>query len=121
MSDRNSRIDATELDGVRLSSDGSRLILLLRDARGEKVSLSLPVNCLNAVLTATPRCAPMGERHSLDTWSMEPAENGRDMILTLRTPEGLAVSFAIKPWQVQGMATIATFGQPSETPPKSIH
>jgi hypothetical protein len=120
MNDR-SRIDATELDSARLSSDGSRLILLLRDATGRKVSLSLPVTCLNAVLTAMPQSMPMGQRHSLDTWSMGPAENGRDMILTLRTPEGLAVSFAIKRWQVQGMATIATFGQPSETPPKSIH
>jgi hypothetical protein len=120
MNDR-SRIDATEVDGVRLSSDGSRLILLLRDAAGQKVSLSMPVRCLNTVLTAMPRSAAMGEQHSLDTWSMAPAENGRDMILTLRTPEGLAVSFAIKPWQIQGMATIATFGQSGEAPPKSIH
>jgi hypothetical protein len=120
MNDRN-RIDATEFDGVRLSSDGSRLILLVRDATGEKVSLSLPVTCLNAVLTAMPGTAAMGQRHSLDKWSMAPAENGRDMILTLRTPEGLAVSFTIKPWQVQGMATVATFGQTGETPPRSIH
>jgi hypothetical protein len=120
MNDRG-RIDATGLDGVRLSPDGSRLILLLRDATGQKVSLSLPVTCLNAVLTAMPRSAAMGALHSLDTWSIAPAENGRDMILTLRTPEGLAISFAIKPWQVQGMATVATFGQSSETPPRSIH
>jgi hypothetical protein len=68
-----------------------------------------------------PRSAPMGARHSLDEWSMTPAENGRDMVLTLRTPEGLAVSFTIKPWQVQGMATVATFGRSGETPPKSVH
>ena len=121
MNDRN-RIDATELDGVRMSPDGSRLILLLRDATtGQKVSLSLPVSCLNAVLMAMPRTAAMGARHALDTWSMDPAENGRDMILTLRTPEGLAVSFTIKPWQVQSMATVATFGQSGETPPRTIH
>jgi hypothetical protein len=120
MNDR-TRIDATELDGVRLSSDGSRLILLLRDTAGQKVSLSLPVTCLNTVLTAMPRSAAMGARHSLDAWTMAPAENGRDMILTLRTPEGLAVSFTIKPWQVQGMATVATFGQSGETPPRTVH
>lgn len=119
MSERN-RIDATELDGVRLSPDGSRLILLLRDTAGQKVSLSLPVTSLNALLRAMPRAAPMGARHSLDAWSMAPVENGRDMILTLRTPEGLAVSFTIKPWQVQGMATVATFGQSDAPPPKSI-
>jgi len=32
---------SADLDGVRLSPDGSRLILLLRDAAGQKVSLSL--------------------------------------------------------------------------------
>lgn len=116
-----SRIDAAELDGVRLSSDGSRLVLLLRDAAGKKVSLSLPTTGLNTVLAAMPRSAAMGTRHALDAWCMAPAENGRDMILTLRTPEGLAVSFTIKPWQVQGMATVARFSQPDETPPRSIH
>lgn len=120
MNDR-SRIDASELDGAQLSSDGSRLILRLRDAAGQKVSLSLPMTCLNAMLAAMPRSAPMGARHSLDAWSMAPAENGQDMILTLRTPEGLAVSFTIKPWQVQGMATVATFGRSGDAPPKTIH
>ncbi len=120
MNDRN-RIDATDLDGVRLSPDGSRLILLLRDAAGRKVAVSVPVTCLNTVLTAMPRSAAMGVRHSLDAWSMIPAENGRDMILTLRTPDGLAVSFTIKPWQIQGMATMARFGQSDNPPPRSIH
>ena len=87
MNDR-SRIDATELDGVRLSPDGSRLVLSLRNSAGQKISLSLPVTSLNTVLTAMPRSAAMGTRHSLDAWSMAPA-NGHDMILTLRTPEGL--------------------------------
>ena len=40
-----SRIDTAQLDGVRLSPDGSRLVLLLRDTAGQKVSVSLPTNC----------------------------------------------------------------------------
>ena len=28
----------------------------------------------------------------------------------LRTPEGMAISFTIKRWQVQGMAAVATYG-----------
>jgi hypothetical protein len=115
------RIDAAALDGVRLSPDGTRLILLVHDAAGQKVSVSVPVTCLNTMLRAMPHPAPMGTRHALDAWSMAPAENGRDMVLTLRTPEGLAVSFTIKPWQVQGMATVAAFGAPHGVPPKSIH
>ena len=91
------RIDA-ELDGVRLSPDGSRLILLLRDTDGQKISLSLPTNCLNAVLTAAPPPAEAGIVQSVDAWNLLPAENGRDMILTLCTAEGKAMSFVIKPW-----------------------
>ncbi|HUN42415.1 MAG TPA: hypothetical protein VMU81_19150 [Acetobacteraceae bacterium] len=120
MSER-SRIDATEVDSVVLSDDGTRLVLLLRDATGQKFALSVPVTCLNTLLRAMPRPAPMGARHALDAWSMDPAENGSGMVLTLRTPEGLAVSFTIKPWQVQGMATVATFGAPHDVPPRSIH
>jgi hypothetical protein len=120
MTDR-SRIDTAELDGVRLSPDGSRLILLLRDTAGQKVSLSLPTHCLNTVLTAAPQSAEAGTVHAVDTWNMALAENGRDMILTLRTPEGMAISFTVKPWQVQGMATVATYGSTREPANRSIH
>jgi hypothetical protein len=119
MTDRG-RIDA-ELDGVRISPDGSRLILLLRDATGQKVSLSLPMGCLNVVLAAAPQPAEPGNVHSVETWNMSQAGNGRDMTLTLCTPEGMTISFAIKPWQVQGMATVATYGATREGTSRSVH
>ena len=47
-----SRIDTAQLDGVRLSPDGSRLILLLRDTAGQKVSVvladELPQQCADS-------------------------------------------------------------------------
>jgi hypothetical protein len=120
MSDR-SRIDA-ELDGVRLSPDGSRLVLLLRDAAGQKVSLSLPLSCVNAVLSAAPQPAePLGAVHSVASWNMTLAENRQDMILTFCTPEGLVTSFTIKSWQAQGMATVATYSTTRENMSRSIH
>jgi hypothetical protein len=119
MTDR-SRIDAEALDGVRLSSDGSHLILLLRDTSGQKVSVSLPTNCLNTVLTAASRPVETGTVHSLDTWNLAQTENGQDLILTLCTPEGLTVSYTIKPWQVQGIATVA-YGATRGAAPRSIH
>ena len=115
------RIDAAELGDVRLSADGSHLILRLRDTAGQTVSLSLPTRCLNTVLSALPRQVEMGTVHALDTWDMVPADNGQDMILRLSTPDGRAVSFAIKPWQVQGMATVATYGSLRAMPSRSIH
>jgi hypothetical protein len=41
--------------------------------------------------------------------------------LTLRTPQGLAISFTAKPFQVEAMATIATYGRTHPPAAKSIH
>jgi hypothetical protein len=114
-------IDANQLTEVRLSADGSRVLLALLDDSGQKVTLSLPTNCLNAVLSAVPRQADPGVVHKLDSWSMGAAENGQDLLLTLRTPESVAISFTLKPWQVEGMATIATYGNSHRPQPKILH
>jgi hypothetical protein len=116
------RIDAIELLDVRVSDDRTRLVLRLRDLTGQSISLSLPTACLNAVLTAVPQRVEASTVHPLDTWTMDPDANGRDLVLTLRTAEGLAISFTAKPSQVEAMATIATYGRPPPLPPaRSIH
>lgn len=109
-------IDATELIGLRISSDGKRLRLRVRDQRGETVSFSLPTCWLNAMLTALPPPTGPDTVHPLDSWTMDRMGNGQDLVLTLRTPDGQAVSFAMKPWQVEGMATIATYGNSGRRP-----
>jgi hypothetical protein len=114
-----SRIDAAELSAVRLSSDGSCVILVLRDAAGQKISLSLPRRCLGSVLAAMPQ-VEAGSLHTVDTWNMAHADNG-EMVLTLSTPEGLSVSFVIKAWQVEGMASVATYGGCRETERRMLH
>jgi hypothetical protein len=116
-----SRIDAAELDSVRLSPDGKHLILLLRDATGQKVSLSLPQSCAGAILTAAPRPAEASAPHAVDVWTMSLAENGQDVIMTFCTREGMVMSFAIKPWQVQAMATVAAHGTPRDSTSRSVH
>jgi hypothetical protein len=115
-----SRIDA-DLEGVRLSPDGSRLILLLRDGTGQRVSLSLPTSCLNAVLTAAPSPLEIGTVQNVDAWNMVPAANGQDIVLTLCTPEGKAISFRIKSWQAESMATVATHSSTRGRATRSIH
>lgn len=52
---------------------------------------------------------------------MVPAENGQDMLLTLCTPEGKAISFRIKSWQAEGIATVATSGSTRGRISRSIH
>lgn len=114
-------IDATELLGLRLSADGKCLRLRIRDQKGEALSLSLPVCWLNAMQTALPRTTGTDAIHALDNWSMDRSANGQEVILTLRTPEGQSVSFAMKPWQVEGMATIATHGTSARSPQTTVH
>jgi hypothetical protein len=116
-----SRIDAAEVDSVRPSPDGTRLILLLRDAAGQKVSLSLPRSCISAILTAAPQPTKAGVPHSVAVWHMSLGENGQDVIMTFCTPEGMAMSFAIKSWQAQAMATVAMYGVPRDSASKSVH
>jgi len=115
------KIDATELLSARMSADRLRVLLTLRDEAGQNVTISLPAGCINTVLTALPRSPDTGPLHALDTWSMEPVGNGHDLVLTLRTPEGMAISFSAKPWQLEGMATIATYGRRTRVPDKSVH
>jgi hypothetical protein len=114
------KIDANQVTEVRLSADGARVMLVLLDDTGQKISLSPRANCLNAVLSVAPRHAEPGAVHKLDTWNMGLTENGQDLVLTLHTPEGLAISFALKPWRVEGMATIATYGGSHRAQPKSL-
>ncbi len=115
-------IDATDLIGVRLSADGKRLRLRIRDQNGQTVSVSLPACWLSAMLSAVPRlCDTADTVHPLQSWSMDRPGSGEELILTLRTPEGQAVSFLIKPSQVEGMATIATYGSSARTSDETIH
>ena len=87
-------IDATELISVQLSTDRTCVRLRLRDRTGQTVSLSLPVSWMNTMLSTLPRQIESGIVHPLDSWSMDRTENSQDVILTLRTAEGLAISFA---------------------------
>ena len=112
-------IEATELISVLASPDGARLRLRVRDQDGRTVSFTLPACWLNSMLNALPRSSDPDRVHALDSWSMD--RLGQDLVLTLRTPDGQAVSFAMKPWQVEGMATIATYGGSGRTLGTTVH
>jgi hypothetical protein len=112
---------ATELISLRLSPDRKSLRLRLRDQAGRIVELSLPGSWLNSMRNAMPLQVESGTVHPLDSWSMDRAGNGQDLVLTLRTPEGIAFSFTTKPWQLEGMATIATYGNASPSAVKTVH
>lgn len=61
------------------------------------------------------------ERDGADGLANTAGENGRDLVLTSRTPDGQGVSFITKPSQMQSTATIATYGRKAGAPTRVIH
>jgi hypothetical protein len=114
-------IEGKELIGVTVSGDGKQLRLRVRDQEGKTVSFSLPARWLNEMLNALPYAAVGDTVHPLGSWSMDRSVDGQDLVLTLRTPEGQAVSFSLKPWHVEGMATIAAYGSVDRPHVGTIH
>jgi hypothetical protein len=120
---RHVQIDATELSSVEVVDDGRRLRLRLRDQDGRPAAVSLPVACLNTVLTALPRSADdllaggQGQVHRLDGWSLGQDADGP--LLTLHLPDGARITLAIKLWQIAAMASLA--GQAAAPPLGRLH
>lgn len=107
-----------------VSHDGSRVRLGFADRDGEPCRIDLPMEAMSALLLTLPRilqCA-LGTRddgndhsvHPLSDWQLErAAEHGRS-ILTLKTPEGFGVAFALAPGE---LAAMAEAGQDHLRPP----
>jgi hypothetical protein len=113
-------IAATELLSVRVVDTDGSVRLRIRDREGKQLTVSLPAHWLDAIVTALPWPAASTEARPLASWSMDRV-GGEDLLLTLRTAEGQAVTFAMKPWHVAGMATIANYGNADPAPKGSIH
>jgi len=107
-------IDAVELISVRLMPGERRIRLHIRNQNSEPRTVTIPMQWLDAIVNASPAPPCEAEARRLASWHLE-RTNGDDLLLTLRTPEGQAVTFTLKPWQLAGMATIATYG--SADPP----
>ena len=113
-------VDAVELISVRVPSGARSLRLKIRDRNGQPMTVSLPSDWLAAMLAALPWSLGGDEAHELASWSID-RTTGEDLLLTLRTAEGQAVSVAMKSWQIAGMATIATYGNAAPVPKQRMH
>ena len=113
-------VDAVELISVRASQGARSLRLKIRDRNGKAMTMSLPADWLGAMLATQPWSFGGDAVHQLASWSIDRTA-GEDLVLTLRTAEGLAVSFAMKPWQISGMATIATYGNTAALRKEPLH
>ncbi len=106
------RIDASELHHIEISRDGQRICLCVRDDAGRAASMSLPIDCLNTVLTAVPRtdkdllAGAADQVYRVDSWSLARDEAG--LVLQLHLPDGSKIAFGMKSWQLTAMASLAS-------------
>lgn len=114
-----------------VSHDGSRVRLGFADGDGNPCRIDLPMEVMSTLLLTLPRilqCAldvrdDGSDRivHPLGSWRMErAAEHGR-LILTLNTPDGFGVSFAVAPDELAAMAEDGQDHQRALSPPRVLN
>lgn len=98
--------DAMRLTTWAVSADGEQVRLGFVDAAGQHCAISLPIAALSALMMTIPRMlqkaleARFGDGsmrmiHELGTWRVERAVGADASILSLTTPDGFEVVFAV--------------------------
>lgn len=102
-------IEAEALTTFEVTPDGARVRLNGRASDGAAVSFSLPIDCVSQMVMTLPRIAQEAIRrfHGDDSlklvypagaWTVERSAQDPDTyIVSLGTPDGFAVSFALSP------------------------
>lgn len=102
-------IEAETLTTFEVTPDGARVRLNATAADGEKVSFSLPLDCVSQMVMTLPRIAEEAVRrfhgdeslrivYPTGDWNIERSAGQADTyIVSLSTPDGFAVSFALSP------------------------
>jgi hypothetical protein len=104
------------LTTYQVDSTGESFRLNFESIDGQPSSVTLPVECLNSLLMTLPGLLEQAlkTKYRDDTlklvyptggWSLEAAGGLNGFILTLNTPDGFKVSFALTPEDADGLAT----------------
>ncbi len=104
------------LTTCQVDPSGDSFRLGLEDADGRPASLVLPTDCLRSLLMTLPQLIEMAlkARYRDDTlklvypmggYSLEAAAGSDSTILTMTTPDGFRVSFALSREDAGGLAT----------------
>lgn len=99
-------IEASALTTFEVTPDGARVRLHVRDGEGRAGMLSLPAETLLQLIMTLPRMAEQVFRrrfrddslrvvYPVGGWTIEGSSEPGKLILTLRTPDGFEVSFAL--------------------------
>jgi hypothetical protein len=104
------------LTNSQIDSTGDSFRLNFEAIDGRPASVTLPVECLNSLLMTLPRLLEQAlkTRYRDDSlklvyptsgWTLETAVGSNQLILTLNTPDGFRVSFALSPEDADGLAS----------------
>ena len=104
------------LTNFQVDSTGDSFRLNFEAIDGQPASVTLPVECLSSLLMTLPRLLEQAlkSKYRDDTlklvcptggWALEAAGGSNQFILTLNTPDGFKVSFALSPEDADGLAS----------------
>jgi len=110
--------------------DGSRARLGFADNAGRPCQIDLPVAAVSGLLMTLPRVlqAALDHRgdgsarvvHPLGTWALERAADPGLLVLTLTTPDGFSVAFALTPGDLAEMADAGQAHRPGTPLPARV-
>ena len=104
------------LTTCQVDSTGDSFRIVMEDADGRPASVVLPTDCLRSLLMTLPNVIEQAlkARYRDDTlkvvypmggFSLQAAAGSDSRILTMTTPDGFRVSFALSPEDAGGLAT----------------
>jgi hypothetical protein len=104
-----------ELIAYEVDGDGSRFRMTFNCANGKPGSLSLPTECLHALIMTLPRMMTqaLSSRYADDSLRLaypadavhiERSPDPNTFIMTLVTPDGFAVSFSLSRQQLRALS-----------------
>jgi len=108
-------IHGQRLTTFDLSPDGESFAIHVTDTQAQPAALVLPTDCLNALMMTLPEIVKRSLRrrfgdqsvrvvYPVGSWNVEASAQPGTVIVTLRTPDGFEVSFAVKALELLGMA-----------------
>src|SRR5262245_62139443 len=109
-------IRGTRLTTFDVTPDGESFALNMRDDQGRQATLVLPSDCLNELMMTLPemvrrslqarfRDPSMRIVYPMGSWNVEGSVVPGSVVVTLRTPDGFAVSFGVPPVELFRMWT----------------
>ena len=110
-------MDVASLTSCQVAPDGHCVRLNFEDALGRPAALKLPSSCVHQLVMTLPHLlskalqAQYADRSlravfPLSEWRLEVAAGSKELILTMRTPEGFEVVFSLSAGAMAGLTSV---------------